>query len=128
MSRFGILRTAKTVVIEENESLSGAVNCEGSSLAAVILPPDWTTADITFQASADGTNWFNVFDAAENEVTILQATANVDGEGAYLGQYTALDPTLFRGVGRLKVRSGTSGTPVTQTGANKTVTLVFIND
>jgi hypothetical protein len=41
------------------------------------------------------------------------------------GQYICVDPSLWRGVVALKVRSGTAGTPVNQ-GQNSTLTLITV--
>ena len=69
------------------------------------MPSSWTSANITFQASPDGVNFGNLFSYLGAEVTFV----------AVPGQFLAVDPTLWRGARAIKVRSGTSGTPVAQT-------------
>lgn len=116
--RYGLLRSVKTATIAENENLSDVVDCNGLTLAALIVPSGWTAADITLQGSVDGTNFFNVHEASSDTELTVQAAAS---------RYILLDPDQFRGLQRLKVRSGTSATPVTQTGSDKVLTLVLID-
>jgi hypothetical protein len=69
---------------------------------------------MTFQVSPDGgTTW--------NELTSNAGTAVNYTVAA--SQYIAVDPATWRGVNCLKIRSGTSASPVAQTAA-ATMTLV----
>jgi hypothetical protein len=105
------------VTIASGESLSEAVDLgQGESLVGIQMPGTWTTADLTFAGSIDGGRTFgNIYDGngtSETEVTVP----------ADAGQVIRLDPAdwvLFR---HLKVRSGTSGTPVAQ-GGDRTIRL-----
>lgn len=115
--RYGLLRATKTATIAAAASLSGAVHLEGLALAALIVPSGWDAADITFQASIDGTNWFNVHEAGSDTEVTVQAGAS---------RYIALSPDSFRGIQRVKVRSGTSGSAVNQAD-EVTLTLVLID-
>ena len=79
----------------------------------LVLPAEWDAADVTFQVSVDGgVTYYNMYDDADNEY-VVQAGAS---------RYVALNPSDFAGVSNVKIRSGTAGTPVNQTGA-VTVTL-----
>lgn len=104
-----------TATIGSAGSVSTAVDLLGGRLVALTIGGTaWTTANITFQASADGTNYADLYDDAGNEVTVT----------ADASQFLAMDSTEnFLGVRYLKLRSGTSGTPVNQT-AQRTITLV----
>lgn len=108
--------TVKSATIADGQSLSGEVVCDGLALAAIVVPSGWDAADITFQGSVDGTNFFNVHDEATDTEWTVQAGAS---------RYIRLNSALTAGIRRLKVRSGTSGAAVNQTGA-VTVQLVFI--
>lgn len=89
-------------------SLSPAVDLRGTKLAAIKMPAAWTAAPITFQASADGTNYFDLHDSAGVEIAWTVAA----------NQYVInAVPTEWAGVRYIKVRSGTSGSPVTQLAA-----------
>ncbi len=114
--RYGLIRSVKSVTIASGASLSGAVACEGLRLAAVVMPAAWTAANLTFQGSVDGTRFVNVHDDAGVEVTV---TAAAD-------RYIPVNPADWEGVQRLKVRSGTSGTPVNQA-AGRIIQLVFVD-
>jgi hypothetical protein len=77
------------------------------------MPATWTAANLTLQASVDNSTWDNVFDSLGTEVTITAAAS----------RFILLNPADFVSVRYLKVRSGTSGTPVNQGGA-RTITLI----
>lgn len=90
--------------------LSGVVNISGMSLLAIKMPASWVAANITFMAceSKDGT-FYDLYDDAGSEVTVTaaqQRTISCDSVALKLA------PLQF-----IKVRSGTTATPVNQTGA-----------
>lgn len=87
-------------------ALGPAIDVGGARLAAILIPAVWAVAVLTFQASADGVTWNDLYDDQGNEVT-CQAVA---------GKWMGLD-VLARPVGAfrfLKLRSGTSASPVNQ--------------
>ena len=103
----------RTAVIENGGSLSGAVDLGGRKLVAIVMPDTWTAASLTFQASPDGTNYFNVYDdPTERKLTVAAS------------YYSALNIADWVGFRWLKFRSGTAGTPVNQA-AERTLTLVI---
>jgi len=103
-----------TATIAATASLSPQVDIGPGRLVGLLVPSGWTAANITFQASPDGgVTWGNLFTSLGAEVTVV----------AVAGQFNAIDPTYLQGVVSLKVRSGTSGSPVAQTAA-VAVTLV----
>lgn len=101
------------VTIANGTSLSAAVDLLGASLVAIVMPAAWTAAGMTFQASIDGVNFFNVYTSAGAEYSATVAAS----------QYVTLPIVDLAGVRWLKVRSGTSGTPVNQ-GADRALKLV----
>lgn len=107
-----------TAVVASGASLSGAVTLGGYRLAGVVMPADWTAANLTFQGSHDGTTYWNVYDDAGSEVSVTAAEDRDIGIRANVA--LALAPWRF-----LKVRSGTSGTPVNQA-ADRTLTLIGV--
>lgn len=102
-----------TVTIASGQSLSPQVDTGGRRLAAIKVPAAWTAAALTFQASVDaGVTWGDLYDDSGNEVS-LAITA---------GRMIALDALAmvlspFR---YLKLRSGTSASPVAQ-GADRAI-------
>lgn len=97
--------TAQTVTITNGTSLSGAVDLTTQRLHRIVMSAGWTAANITFQASYDGTNFNDLYDTS-GEVTVTTAAAN---------RSIVVDQSVFYGIRYLKIRSGTSGTPVNQT-------------
>jgi hypothetical protein len=101
-----------TCTIENGGSLSGAVDLGGRKLVAIDMPASWTAASLTFQASPDGATYDNMYDGATERSLTVAAS-----------YYSMLNIGDWIGVRYMKVRSGTSGTPVNQGGA-RTITLV----
>jgi len=95
----------ETGVIEATESLSAAITLDPAHYAFGIgLPAVWTAADLTFQVSHDGATWKNLYDDEGNEVTVSAAAARM----------VRLYPEEWAAFKYLKIRSGTSGSPVAQ--------------
>lgn len=103
-----------TATIAANASLSGAIDLNPSSLLAIAMPSAWTSASLTFQSSYDGSTYFDVYNDAGDEY-IIPVVAS---------QFIILQRKDFLGLGYLKVRSGTTGTPVNQTSA-RTIGLII---
>lgn len=106
-------RETDTVTIANGTSLSPAEDLAGHLLVGFALPAAWTTADLTFLVSPDGVNYFNLVDGAGTEVKVVGVPSS----------YAVVDPRTFSGIRFIKVRSGTSGTPVNQ-GADRIVTII----
>jgi hypothetical protein len=114
----------KKVTIANGTSLSDEVDMSGLQLVAIQMPSGWTTANLTFQAgvivSQDGKNtitYGNVLDDGGTEVVVTAAASG----------FITIRPTVaaaLRGIKFLKVRSGTSATPVNQAAA-RIITLSF---
>lgn len=97
-----------TATIAAGASLSPEVDFGGKTLVGIWMPANWTAADLTFQASPDGgASWGELQDGANNAIDLKIAAS----------EFIQIDPTKWRGVRSIKVRSGTSGSPVNQTDA-----------
>jgi len=84
-------------------------------LAAIITPAAWTSADLTFQASHDNTNFYNCYiSSADTEVTIQADTS----------RFITVPAGTLSGASFVKVRSGTAASAVNQ-GAARNVVLIF---
>jgi len=101
-----------TVTIANGASLSGAAHIGAGTLVGIQLPTI-TSAALTFQGSVDGTTYVEVVDASNTAVSF----------GATTGALYIKAPADLAGVPYIKVRSGTSGSPVNQGGA-RTISLV----
>lgn len=99
--------TPFSAVIALNGNLSTAVDLGSQRPVRLIMPAAWTAADLTFQASNDGTTFNNLYDSLGNEYTV-----KVD-----INRAVILPVYDFYGIRFLKLRSGTSGSPVTQLAA-----------
>ena len=62
-----------TVTITGGGSISTAANLAGCTVAGVVVGTAWTTANIAFTASVDGTNYFAVYDGFGSLVTVSAA-------------------------------------------------------
>lgn len=108
----------RTVTILSGASLSGALDIgPGHTLVAIRIPAAWTTAGLTFQCCEDGATFGNFYQAG--------AEYSIASAGVVAGGYISVSPGDFAGVRGLKVRSGTSGSPVNQ-GADRILTLVTL--
>lgn len=100
-------KTPASVTIADGESLSGElVLGDHRGISALEIPPSWSTAVASFAVSRDGSTYVPLYDR-DGEVTFPAASS--------IG--FAVDPTLFLGWTHAKVRSGTAGSPVAQSGA-----------
>ncbi|MGH6684031.1 MAG: hypothetical protein ACRECA_08960 [Pseudolabrys sp.] len=105
----------QTATIAPGASLSGEALLGEKTLVGIIVPNGWTAANLTFQATPDDTNFYELQNAAGTAMTVTVPLTT--------GCFIAVDPTQWRGITGIKVRSGTSGSPVNQTGG-ASITLV----
>lgn len=104
---------ALTATIANGASLSGAINVFGRDIVAIVMPAGWTAAALTFQASVDGVNYFNVHSSGGTEQSYT-----VDAS-----RYIPVQAGTFAGAQMVRLRSGTAGTPVNQ-GAQRDIGVV----
>ncbi len=89
--------------IAASASLSGPVYVGHGMIVGIQMPAAWDAADLTFQASADGVTYNDVYDFQGNEVDVKTAAS----------RYVTLDePKIGPWI---KIRSGTTGSHVNQT-------------
>lgn len=103
------------VQIPANESLSGAVDLGNRTLVAIEMPEVWAGTQITFQSKAKFRfdpnpdfdeileDWDNVYDSAGNELVAVVAANRI------VTDIPELAPLRY-----IRIRSGTSATPVNQ--------------
>lgn len=99
----GVIFNTKTATIAATESLSGVVALGAGAPVAIQMPAGWDAADVTFQGSLDGVNFYDLYD----ESIELQIAVDAD-------RLVSIGASPFAGIPYLKVRSGTSDTPVAQ--------------
>ena len=105
-----------TVTISSGQSLSPAINTGGGLLVGIQMPASWTSADLTFQGSFDGTTYTNLYDSLGTEITAAAAASR---------GISALNSSVFAAFNFVKIRSGTSGAAVNQA-ADRIITLAFL--
>jgi hypothetical protein len=101
-----------TATIASGESLSAAIDLEDYKFIAFIFPSGWTTAALTFKGSHDNGVFFDIYDNAGAEISLtvsgmkcIVLTPTVQQE---------LEPIRF-----IKLRSGTTASPVAQGAARE---------
>ena len=98
-------------------AVAGGVAMGADTLVGIWMPATWVAAALTFQVSPDGgTTWLELYNDGGT------ATSISVGVSQYISLLTNSNYT-WRGINLLKVRSGTLGAPVVQTGG-ATVTLI----
>ena len=102
-----------TATIANAASLSDAIDLQGGRAVAIRMPAAWTTAVLTFQGSEDDSNYADIYTAGGVELQCAAAAS----------RWIILEPQFFLGCRYLKIRSGTSGTPVAQ-GAARSLSVV----
>jgi hypothetical protein len=103
--------------IAAGETLSPAIDLGDQRLCAIALPAGWTTAALSFQVSATGDAFVDLFDVA-GEVTVPAAVAAG-------GRAIVVSPALFHGLRYLRLRSGVAGAGVVQAAA-RTIVLTTV--
>lgn len=101
--------------IDNGAALSAAIALNGNHVDGIVLPAAWTAAALTFQVSLDGSTFYDLYDTAGSEISFT-VTA---GKALYLPASTF----HLRSWDWIKLRSGTTGTPVNQ-GGNRAFTLM----
>lgn len=109
------IKNIKTVTIANGESLSDAVSLGNKeTIVAVELPSTYDQSPLTFLATG------------QNDLTLLKSVY-VDGVeytvSGIQNTFQALNPANILGSRLLQLRSGTSATPVNQSGA-RTIVLI----
>jgi hypothetical protein len=101
-------------LIANGTSLSAQINLGVETLVGIAMDSGWSAAALTFQVSYDGGTTFQELQDGSAAITFGTPAASV---------FIAVDPTKWRGINCLKVRSGTSGAPVAQ-GADRNLNLI----
>jgi len=110
-------RNQQTATIANGAALSDAVYVHGSVVVGIRMPAVWDAANLTFQVSMDDVTYLDAYSSAgaEHVVTVTGVDTHI-----------WVDPSAFAGYRWIKVRSGTTGTPVNQTtGANARLILLI---
>lgn len=107
--------TTKITTILAGKSLSDAVDCSNAVQIFLAMPPDWTSARLTFQYSPDaGANYYDTYEPDGSELAIPVVR----------GAVIRID-TMIANKGWIKLRSGSRRYPVPQEAARQfTLTII----
>lgn len=106
-----------TATINAGASLSQAIDLVDTRLFGFQMPSAWTTAAMTFQVSADGVTYNDLYDDTATETNLTVSASKF---------IVLSNPQRFLGIRYLKVRSGTTGSAVNQS-AQADIKLVAIS-
>lgn len=104
---------SQQTTIASGSALGDALlNLGNQHLVGISMPAAWTAAALTFQHSLDGSAWQNCYDQYGAEISLTVAADT----------FVVVPPLLIVAPAWLRVRSGTSASPVNQA-ADRTLTL-----
>jgi len=95
-----------TATISSGNSLSAAVDLRNEYVEKILMPAAWDAAALTFQVCETESGTYR---------DLYTETAEFSVSAAGAGRAIVVPPERWLGGAWLKVRSGTSGTPVNQT-------------
>jgi hypothetical protein len=95
--------------------LSPIVDLGGAHLAGIQMPSSWTAAQLTFAVSEDGTTGTQLELYTDTGGPVQITTTG--------GRFVRLDPTAWRGIRYLRVRSGPASSGIPQS-TGRTIGLV----
>lgn len=105
-----------TATIANGASLSGEIDLGDHKILLIYMPAAWTAANLTFQvANVSGGTFQDLYDDGGVEVNVTAAVSRAIGIDLNAGP--------LAGARFIKIRSGTTGTPVNQ-GAARSIVLV----
>lgn len=102
------------VTITSGTAVSSTANIQGRDIVGISMSAGWDAAALTFQASPDGQTFQDVFTPPGGSEQSYTVAAN---------RYYPISWGSFSGMQALKLRSGTTATPVNQT-ANRVIGVV----
>ena len=105
----------KIAIIPLNGSVSNSIDLEGYELGAFNMPTDWTTANITILASDTRDGTYKPVYRSGLEVTEIVEAGHIN---------PICNPLAIAPLRYIKLRSGTSATPVVQT-AERVIILIL---
>lgn len=100
----------RVATIAASASLSNIIGVGRRLVTGIEMPSGWTTADLTFTGASPGGTHNPILDSDGNELTVSAAASK-------FVSLTSAEMDLLSGAAEIKVRSGTSGSPVVQVAA-----------
>jgi hypothetical protein len=101
--------------IPAGQSLSEGVDCTGSSIIRIVMPPAWTSAPLTFQLSPDNVTFYDLFHIQATTGSFVPFEVVVPN--VLPGAIYVMPPGAGFMIAFIRFRSGTKGLPVVQAAA-----------
>jgi hypothetical protein len=100
-----VARVVVTFVIPAGQVLSAGVDCSEGYLGRIQMPLQWTSANLSFQISHDGVQYYDLLDnnGMEALMAVIPGTARMIREEPWSS-----------GIGWWKLRSGPRANPIVQ--------------
>lgn len=103
------------VVISSGTAVSSSLQIQHTDIVGFYMPSAWDAAEMGFQVSDDGTNWFGVSDSAGNLLSIPVAAS----------EFITLPDSYIQGNKFCRLRSQAAGTgAATNQTADRTIRVV----
>ena len=109
---------SRTATIASGAAVSDEAIINDYFVTGIHMPADWTAANLTFQAASEpGGTFYDVYDSDGTELAVTAA------EDRSIG-LTSAESAVLSGFRVIKVRSGTSASPVNQAAARSVVLIL----
>ena len=102
--------TAGTLTLASGASVSGSLDTLNTDLLGFISPAAWTAAALTLEVSVDNTNWFGI--VYDSYGVQINSYSSLTVNAGYNADFINLLPFRY-----IRLRSGTTATPVNQAAA-----------
>jgi hypothetical protein len=100
-----VVRPIVSLIIPAGQVLSAGVDCSEGYLARIQMPSTWNSANLSFQISHDGVQYYDLLDNNGKEalMAVIPGTARMVREEPWSS-----------GIGWWKLRSGSRANPIVQ--------------
>ena len=111
------LKRPSVLTIPSGTSVSGVLDTGRDSILGIVMPSSWTSADLTFEVSYDNITWVGmVYDETSSQCNSISSPAP---SSAHTVSLSGLLPYRY-----VRLRSGTTSSPVVQGGDRSVVVLL----
>ncbi len=111
-------RTISAVIDQSSNQITAEIDLGESGVLQGIIMPSWTAANLTFQVAGETDSGSGVHVDSYDDLGVESLVV------AAADRHLSLDPDQFAGARYIKIRSGTTGTPVTQAAARTLILLI----
>ena len=105
----------RTCTIPSAQAVSDAIDVRGYSVVGVLLPAAWTAASLTFQGSADGSNFGYLSDSTGAEISVASPGAT---------KLVNFSASWFQACGWIRLVSGPNAAVIPQAASRSLVVIL----